>query len=403
MLKKLTIRNFKAIEDMTIEFSPLTVLIGGNGCGKSTVLQALDFLRSVSFRDIPEYLREKGWDFEELKSQLNGENNKPIEFISVFEFTTTNGKLQKVEWDFSVDYQDGKWKICENISSNNEALLGIGNESRMVYGQQWNFPNFPFQGIKLESSSLKIMDDFFFTVAFGKEALLALRQYLSSSSYLGVISPDHIRMGEKSGYFDRFTAPGEMPLVRFINNLSKENKKNINDIVSNFIGHDFEIDTMFDKNQNLMLFARETNGNTHSVIHVSHISDGVLRFVVFATLAVQSGQNGGMVLLDEIEDGINPYMTEMAVEYLRKIIEDSGKQIVITTHSPVILNEFKPEEIVFLWKDKSGAVSGKSMFSTEKMKRTLKVLNPGEVWINYEKDEIIQRLKPDNEQEVIVK
>jgi predicted ATP-dependent endonuclease of OLD family len=39
MLKTLTIRNFKAIVDMTIEFTPLTVLIGGNACGKSTVLQ----------------------------------------------------------------------------------------------------------------------------------------------------------------------------------------------------------------------------------------------------------------------------------------------------------------------------------------------------------------------------
>ena len=53
MLKKLTIRNFKAIHDMTIAFSPLTVLIGENAAGKSTVLQAIDFLRSAASRDIP--------------------------------------------------------------------------------------------------------------------------------------------------------------------------------------------------------------------------------------------------------------------------------------------------------------------------------------------------------------
>jgi predicted ATPase len=110
-----------------------------------------------------------------------------------------------------------------------------------------------------------------------------------------------------------------------------------------------------------------------------------------------------MVLLDEIENGINPYLTENISELLSNLTKASKRQVIITTHSPVVLNDFQPEEIVFLWKDKSGAVSGKSMFSTEKMKRTLKVLNPGEVWINYEKDEIIQRLKPDNEQEVIVK
>jgi predicted ATP-dependent endonuclease of OLD family len=41
MLKKMTIQNFKAIQDMTIEFTPLTVLIGGNACGKTSILQAL--------------------------------------------------------------------------------------------------------------------------------------------------------------------------------------------------------------------------------------------------------------------------------------------------------------------------------------------------------------------------
>ncbi|MDR3147048.1 MAG: AAA family ATPase, partial [Treponema sp.] len=86
MLKKLIIRNFKAIQDMTIEFTPLTVLIGGNGCGKSTVLQALDFLRSIATRDIAEYLRERGWAFEELKSKLIDEKDRPVEFVSEYQF-----------------------------------------------------------------------------------------------------------------------------------------------------------------------------------------------------------------------------------------------------------------------------------------------------------------------------
>ena len=56
MLKKLRVKNFKAALDMEIQFTPLTMLIGGNSCGKSTVLQALDFLRSIATRDIDEYL-----------------------------------------------------------------------------------------------------------------------------------------------------------------------------------------------------------------------------------------------------------------------------------------------------------------------------------------------------------
>lgn len=46
MLTKLTIRNFKRFRDETVvEFDPITVLLGGNNSGKSTVLQALSIFQ----------------------------------------------------------------------------------------------------------------------------------------------------------------------------------------------------------------------------------------------------------------------------------------------------------------------------------------------------------------------
>ena len=72
MIKKLTIDNFKAIKHLELEFTPFTVLIGGNSCGKSTVLQALDLLRAYTYRDIDEYLfHELGWSFLDIKTQFN--------------------------------------------------------------------------------------------------------------------------------------------------------------------------------------------------------------------------------------------------------------------------------------------------------------------------------------------
>lgn len=43
-LTKVTIKNFKAIHDTTIELSPFTVIVGANGSGKSSVLQALHWM-----------------------------------------------------------------------------------------------------------------------------------------------------------------------------------------------------------------------------------------------------------------------------------------------------------------------------------------------------------------------
>ena len=43
-LKKVTIRNFKAINEATIELSAFTVIVGANGSGKSSILQALHWM-----------------------------------------------------------------------------------------------------------------------------------------------------------------------------------------------------------------------------------------------------------------------------------------------------------------------------------------------------------------------
>jgi predicted ATPase len=77
---------------------------------------------------------------------------------------------------------------------------------------------------------------------------------------------------------------------------------------------------------------------------------------------------------------------------LRGIVNNLGRQVIITTHSPLILNDVKPEEIIFLWKDDIGAIHSKKMFANTDMRESLDFLMPGEIWFNYGKDEIISRL-----------
>jgi predicted ATPase len=45
MLRRIHIRNFRSLEDVEVELSPVTVLIGGIGTGKTNFLQAIRYLR----------------------------------------------------------------------------------------------------------------------------------------------------------------------------------------------------------------------------------------------------------------------------------------------------------------------------------------------------------------------
>jgi putative ATP-dependent endonuclease of OLD family len=48
-IKRLVLRNFKRFKALELEFDPeLTILVGGNEAGKSSVLQAIDIVLSAS-------------------------------------------------------------------------------------------------------------------------------------------------------------------------------------------------------------------------------------------------------------------------------------------------------------------------------------------------------------------
>jgi predicted ATPase len=407
MLKKLTIRNFKAIQDMTIEFTPLTVLIGENGCGKSTILQALDFLYSFSSRDIPEYLREKEWDFEKLKSQCNGDISRPIEFITTWNLLVKDC-IETVEWTLSVDFNKG-WIIKEkiiNLSYNSPRPV----LSYHVDGQS-DFP--PSLGqINIQSSALKYVAG----TSNNAYEIDILFYMLSDSTCFGLLSPEKIRSGNKPPNTHNIGESGES-LAYFINKMDKSERQQLNKIVSDLMGSRIAIQTIDLGNKIELSIIFETAENTMTIDSL-HISDGLLRIITFAVISMvenviyigtedgtrlmtESGEyivackntvNNGMILLDEIENGINPYMTEQIVSLLRDINEKKKRQIIVTTHSPVILNGFKQEEIIFLWKDKNNSVHSRKFFETNEMKSLLEALSPGEVWINLEKEDILERL-----------
>ena len=47
MLNRVTIQNFKSIIDVSVDLSPVTVLVGKSGTGKSNFVQALRFVRDM--------------------------------------------------------------------------------------------------------------------------------------------------------------------------------------------------------------------------------------------------------------------------------------------------------------------------------------------------------------------
>jgi hypothetical protein len=110
-----------------------------------------------------------------------------------------------------------------------------------------------------------------------------------------------------------------------------------------------------------------------------HINDGMLRLI--AILAeLQSGHR--FLLFDEIENGINPELVEFIIEALTS----TDKQVLVTTHSPMILNYLSDEiakpGVIYLYKTPKGLTKAIQFFSIPSIAEKLTVMGPGEVFVD---------------------
>ena len=111
----------------------------------------------------------------------------------------------------------------------------------------------------------------------------------------------------------------------------------------------------------------------------------MLRFLaIFAQLTKKQSA----LLLDEIENGVNPELIEALVDSL----VEAQTQVIVTTHSPLILNYMEDDVaksgVVYLYKNAQGATQAIRLFDIPSMRRKLKLMGPGEAY----EDTILENL-----------
>ncbi len=76
-ITRLALRNYKSIESCDIELSPLTVLVGRNGVGKSNILDALRFTADAVNTTLEFAIRERGGIDQVRRKSLGGRPTHP--------------------------------------------------------------------------------------------------------------------------------------------------------------------------------------------------------------------------------------------------------------------------------------------------------------------------------------
>ncbi|HEX3476859.1 MAG TPA: ATP-binding protein [Kofleriaceae bacterium] len=91
-------------------------------------------------------------------------------------------------------------------------------------------------------------------------------------------------------------------------------------------------------------------GSTSFEIPAWMLSEGTRRMTaLFALMTIEPAPS--LMIIEEIENGLDPWTLEFVLQELRDAAE-RGIQIVLTTHSPFLLDHVSPEEVVVVRREK---------------------------------------------------
>ena len=110
------------------------------------------------------------------------------------------------------------------------------------------------------------------------------------------------------------------------------------------------------------------------------VSEGTLVTLALLTL-VYGGADADMIMLDDVELGLHPKAQRDLMKQLRRLQELHPKlQLLVSTHSPYIVDELTPEEVWLFATDPEGCAVSKRMSDHPDAARSLEVLTTGEFW-----------------------
>lgn len=113
-------------------------------------------------------------------------------------------------------------------------------------------------------------------------------------------------------------------------------------------------------------------------LSVDHVSDGLLRLMALAAIP-ELGDDASLVLLDEVEDGLEPHILP---KIIADITRESAAQIIMTSHSPILLNFVDAESAALVTRDDRGRSKVTRASDLRTFSSGEDLFAPGELWLN---------------------
>lgn len=116
-------------------------------------------------------------------------------------------------------------------------------------------------------------------------------------------------------------------------------------------------------------------------VEAARMSEGLLYYLAFA--ALRHLDPVSLLLVEEPENGLHPARIAEVVKVLRAIVRETGTQVILATHSPLVVNELQPEEVSVVTRHEVTGTKVTRLHETPDFAERSKIYALGELWIAY--------------------
>ncbi len=128
-------------------------------------------------------------------------------------------------------------------------------------------------------------------------------------------------------------------------------------------------------------------------LEAEDVSDGQIVCLAFIALSCISARPN-ILLVEEPENWIHHASLKDIVDTLKQLSKDKGVQVILTTHSPYLLDHIEPKDVYVFSKDPEGAVHAKKLSDHPDVEDMRKHFMTGEMWTGLEEEgDFLSKLK----------
>lgn len=381
-VKRLEMKSFRGIGDLTLDFSEMgpTVLIGVNGVGKSSILDCLAILLSQLTGQIQDGSSTRSLSEQDI---TNGQQKTQIEI------TISLNEGEDITWSLSQERQEGK--SAQSPAKRLEAiklLADISSEQRLQnLSRSKDLTKFVQAAVELLSQEVdevsqdpleKVVDEINSQLANNENASIPLTVYYPvNRAVLDMpleISEEHL-FTQRNAY-DQALTGGRIDFKGFFewfrnredleNELRRDNpshrdtqleavRRALSSLQPDF--SDLRVERsplrMTVKKQGQQLIVNQLSDGEKCLLAL--VGDLARRLAIANPGLADPLQGSGVILIDEIELHLHPKWQRQVITALTKTFPNC--QFIITTHSPQVISHIKPDSIYLLEATSDGIVT----------------------------------------------